>query len=60
MSPSVKDLPVDQRIRLVEEVWDSIAADQQSLPLTDAQREELNRRLDAFEADSNEGRSAVV
>lgn len=57
MNPSLRDLPVDQRIRLVEDVWDSIAADQQALPLTGAQREELDRRLDALETDGDTGRS---
>lgn len=55
MNPSLKDLPVDQRIRLVEEVWDSIAADQGSLGLTAAQKEELSRRLAAYEQDGQAG-----
>lgn len=58
MNPTLRDLPVDQRIRLVEELWDSIAADQQALPLTDEQRAELDRRLDAYEADGERGRPA--
>src|SRR5699024_10644735 len=32
------DLPVEQRLHLVEELWDSIAADQGALPLSEAQR----------------------
>ena len=52
MNPTLRDLPVDERIRLVEELWDSIAADQEALPLTDEQRAELDRRLDAYEADA--------
>jgi putative addiction module component (TIGR02574 family) len=51
-------LPVDERIRLVEDLWDSIAADQSALPLTDAQRRELDSRLDAYEADQDPGRPA--
>lgn len=56
VNPTLRDLPVDQRIRLVEELWDSIAADQEALPLTDEQRAELDRRLDAYEADGARGR----
>ena len=41
---------------VVEELWDSIAADQGALKLTDAQRRELDKRLDAYEADRNPGR----
>ena len=38
-------LPVEERLALVEDIWDSIAADSAALPLTDAQRAELDRRL---------------
>jgi putative addiction module component (TIGR02574 family) len=59
MNPTLKDLPIDKRIRLVEELWDSIAADQRALPLTAEQRVELDQRLDAYEADGDKGRSAT-
>jgi putative addiction module component (TIGR02574 family) len=39
----------------VESLWDSIAADQKALPLTSAQREDLDRRLAAYELDKNPG-----
>lgn len=58
MNTKLSELPVDERIKLVEELWDSIAADQQALPLTEAQKAELNRRLDAYEVDRNPGRLA--
>jgi putative addiction module component (TIGR02574 family) len=48
----------DERIKLVEDLWDSIAAEQNALPLTARQRAELDRRLDAFELDKNRGRRA--
>lgn len=57
---TLRDLPVEQRLHLVEELWDSIAFDQEALPLTDEQREELDRRLDAYELDCNPGRVAEV
>lgn len=60
MNPTLRDLPVEQRIRLVEELWDSIAADQEALPLTEEQRAELSRRLDAYEADGDPGRPAEI
>lgn len=58
MNPTYRDLPVEQRIQLVEDLWDSIAVDQESLPLTEDQRAELDRRLDSYEADGDTGRSA--
>ena len=52
MSVSLKSLGIErlsiaERLRLVEELWDSIAAD---TPVTDAQRAELDRRLADHEA----------
>ena len=58
MDSRLRDLPVADRIKLVEDLWDSIAADQKALPLTPDQRDELDRRLDAYEADRNKGRLA--
>lgn len=58
MKPDLRKLPLEERIRLVEDLWDSIAADQNVLPLTPEQRAELDRVLDAYEADGNPGRPA--
>lgn len=58
MNTNLKNLPVDERIQLVEDLWDSIAADQSSLPLTEEQKVELDKRLRAFELDRNPGRLA--
>ena len=59
MDINLKKLPVEERIRIVEELWDSIASDQKALPLTIEQVAELDRRLDAFESDGNPGRPAA-
>lgn len=59
MVAKLQDLSVEERIRMVEEIWDSIAADQGTLALTIDQKAELDRRLDAFEADANRGRLAA-
>jgi len=42
-------LTTAERILLAEDLWDSLAADHQSLSLTPAQQEELQRRLAAAE-----------
>lgn len=38
-------LPVEDRLRLVEDVWDSIAAEPDAVPVPDWHRRELDRRL---------------
>ena len=50
-------LPVAERVRLVEAIWDSISAAPEALPLTESQKRELDRRLAEFEANSEEGSS---
>ena len=58
MIANLRTLPIVERIWLVEDLWDSIAADQAVLPITDEQRSELDRRLDAYESDGIKGRVA--
>jgi putative addiction module component (TIGR02574 family) len=58
MKSDLRKLPLDERLELVEDLWDSIAADNNALPLTPEQRAELDRRLDAYEADGDPGRPA--
>ena len=59
MSEKLQELPVEERIRIVEDLWDSIAADQKALPFTPEQKAELDCRLDAYEIDKNRGRLAA-
>ena len=58
MNTKLCKLPLNERILLVEDLWDSIAAEQSALPMTPLQQAELDRRLDAYEADGNIGRAA--
>ena len=60
MSAKLQELPIEERIKVVEDIWDSIAGDQKILPLTTTQKAELDRRLDAYEIDQNIGRLATV
>lgn len=47
----IKRLPVSERLKLVEQIWDSIREHPEDVPVTDAQRAELDRRLEAHRAD---------
>ncbi len=38
-------LPVEERLRLVELIWESLAADPAGVPLGDAHRAVINERL---------------
>lgn len=58
MDANLTKLPVEDRIRIVEDLWDSIAHDQKALPLTADQKAELDRRLIAIQADGDLGRLA--
>ncbi len=49
-SLGIERLGIEERLILVEELWDSIAADSAAVPLTEAQRAELDRRIAEHEA----------
>lgn len=49
------ELSISERIQLVEDLWDSIAAVPEALPLSEPQKQELDRRLDAYHEDPNSG-----
>jgi putative addiction module component (TIGR02574 family) len=59
MNANLRKLPLDERIKLVEDLWDSIAADQNALPLAPEQSAELDSRLDTYATDQNRGRPAA-
>ena len=51
----ILELTIAERIQLAEDIWDSVAAFPEAIPLTDAQKEELDRRLEAYAQNPNEG-----
>ena len=60
MSTSMSDLGLDrlsiaERILLVEELWDSIASSPEAFTLTDAHRQDLERRLEKYRDDPKAG-----
>lgn len=52
---NVGDLNPEERLRMIEELWDSLSDQPGSVPLTEAQRQELDRRLDDLERSGAEG-----
>lgn len=51
----INRLPAEERLDLIEKLWDSLAEDPRQIAITAAQRAELDRRLDEMEAKGAEG-----
>lgn len=49
------ELPVSERLQLVEDLWDSIAEVPEAIELSEDQRAELDRRLEAYREDPESG-----
>jgi putative addiction module component (TIGR02574 family) len=54
---SILEMSVAERVQLAQDIWDSVVVDSSKLPLTDAQRRELDRRLASYRADPTAGSS---
>lgn len=52
---NVSELSSEEKLSLIGELWDSLEAT--PVPLTDAQRSELHRRLDLLDAEGPTGSS---
>jgi len=54
---NIQQLSQSERILLAEELWDSVAKNQDDLEVTDAQRQILDERMTSYKASLNEGTS---
>ncbi len=52
---SVLELPLQERLQIVEAIWDSVAFESKDLDLQPWQSTELDRRVAEFETDPTEG-----
>lgn len=57
MVVDISQLSIAERIRLVEDLWDSLAMDPEDIAVTQAQRDELDRRLQADRDNPSAGAS---
>lgn len=55
--PDLDQLSTSERLQLVQDLWDSIAAEPESVPVTEAQKEELERRLSIYREEQDAGTS---
>jgi putative addiction module component (TIGR02574 family) len=51
----ILELSVAERIQMVEDIWDSIAAVPEAVALTEEQKKELDRRLEAYHLNPDAG-----
>ena len=52
---NLSSLSPEEKLRLLEEVWESLAADPAQVPLVEWQRRELDRRLDEVDREGATG-----
>jgi putative addiction module component (TIGR02574 family) len=53
----ISELSIAERIQLAEDLWDSILEQEEELPLSQAQQQELERRLENYEKNPTNGSS---
>ncbi len=51
----IDNLNVEERLELIESLWESLVADPSMIPVTDAQKRILDERLDEIEAGDDAG-----
>jgi putative addiction module component (TIGR02574 family) len=49
------EMSIAERVEFAQAIWESVAQNPDDVPLTQAQREELDRRLEKFERNPNAG-----
>ena len=57
LTEQAKNLSISDRIRLVEEIWDTIAEENEAFELTEAQKRELDRRIESARSNPRQGRT---
>ena len=56
----IESLSQEERLDLLERLWDSLSRSPGDVPLTGAQKAELDRRSEALDRDAAEGRALGV
>lgn len=53
----IKKLSLPEKVLIVEEIWNSIAQDNAYPELSDEQQTELNRRIESYHANPEQGKT---
>ena len=59
LTEQARNLSIPDRIRLAQEIWDTIAEENQMLELSDAEKRELDRRLEWIKNNPGQGRTGT-
>lgn len=51
----ILELPATDRVEIAQVIWESVLEHPEAIPLTQAQKDELERRWRAFEQNPDEG-----
>ena len=51
----IASLSYEERLRFLDELWESLSRTPEAIPLTNARREELDRRLDELDHEGHIG-----
>jgi len=52
---NIRELTTDERLDLIEELWESLETSPVELVLSETQRQELDRRVEEMDRDDNPG-----
>jgi len=53
----VSSLSINDKLQLLDEIWESLYATPEAIPLLDSQREEIDRRIAAMDREGSVGSS---
>lgn len=51
----ILELPAEERVEIAQQIWESVFEHPDIVPLTQAQKDELERRWQAFQRNPDEG-----
>ena len=57
LSEQILPLTIPEKLKLIEDIWDSVVVDAEQIPLTQSQKQELDRRLESSQNIKNQGKS---
>lgn len=57
LSEQILPLTIPEKLKLIEDIWNSVVVDADKIPLTQSQKEELDRRLTSYSNVENQGES---